>query len=363
MSTLDGDVDATATESADGAHAGLSNPPASEVDATPPASVEVEATISSAFWGPVRIQVDDGPVHEIPAAERDAEEPRRIALGALAEGPHVAKLLDAAGHARGEEPILETEFRVRAGEDEPMTIAIVPPDRADGMIRIPGGTFMMGTETIRDAHPVHEVTLSPYWIDRTEITVSKYRACVEADRCRAPETGRQIARQGYVLNSRNWSRPDRAQHPVNGVSWDDAVVYCEWREARLPTEAEWEFAARGSDGRIYPWGNQVPSDDLATFRIPTQDGSAEVGSRSAGRSPFDLEDMAGNVWEWVSDWYGPYPSEGARNPSGASTGDERVVRGGAWNSSVRSIRATNRSSFRASTREQVVGFRCARDGL
>ncbi|MCA9579116.1 MAG: SUMF1/EgtB/PvdO family nonheme iron enzyme, partial [Myxococcales bacterium] len=185
----------------------------------------------------------------------------------------------------------------------------------------------MGTASGGDAdeRPVHEVTLSSYYMDRTEVTVSAYGECVRAGRCRTPMTG----------NYFTWGASGKEQHPVTGVSWDDAVAYCGWRGGRLPTEAEWEYGARGSDGRVYPWGNEGPSDRRLQWSggcggFGCSGGTAAVGSHASGRSPFGLEDMSGNVWEWVSDWYGAYPSGAVRDPSGPTSGDGRVLRGGSW---------------------------------
>lgn len=231
-----------------------------------------------------------------------------------------------------------------------------------GMVQIPGGTFSMGST---DEAPVHQVTLSPYCMDRTEVTVGAYGQCVSSGSCPAAPVIRQTC---------NGSREDRLEHPANCVNWTMAHGYCRWRGGRLPTEAEWEFAARGADGRTYPWGNQAPSARLLNafgsendFRYPMYTGSdgwpftAPVGSFPAGASPFGVLDMAGNVLEWTSDWHGGYASAAATNPSGPSTGSQRVARGGDWDSVHAAwVRASSRLGYGPAGRLSNIGFRCAR---
>ncbi|MCB9660287.1 MAG: SUMF1/EgtB/PvdO family nonheme iron enzyme [Sandaracinaceae bacterium] len=221
-----------------------------------------------------------------------------------------------------------------------------------------------------DERPVHEVTLSSYYMDRTEVTVSAYGECVRAGRCAARSAvdwpGISAADRTFYSQYCNWGVSGREAHPMNCVSWDDAVAYCGWRGGRLPTEAEWEYGARGSDGRVYPWGNEGPSDRRLQWSggcggFGCSGGTAAVGSHASGRSPFGLEDMSGNVWEWVSDWYGAYPSGAVRDPSGPTSGDGRVLRGGSWlYSDAAGVRSANRFWYEASNRNVNVGFRCAR---
>jgi sulfatase modifying factor 1 len=261
----------------------------------------------------------------------------------------------------------------------------------EGMVRVPAGTFRMGSpdsEGDADEHPQHEVTLSGYCIDRTEVTVAAYGACVAAKGCSASRL--TVSWAGYSpedtkRHSRWCNGPDRPEHPMNCVDWEQAAAYCQWAKKRLPTEAEWEYAARGSGGRRYPWGNPEPSVERlnacgrecvsmakrylnAAWRglYSGKDGwetTAPVGTYRDGVSPFGTFDMAGNVWEWTSDWYGLYTGAAATNPKGPNAGEYRVNRGGGWATlDISWVRAANRDGSDPSNRFNDLGFRCARGG-
>ena len=218
-----------------------------------------------------------------------------------------------------------------------------------GMADIPGGTFTMGALD-GEAHekPLREVTLAPYCLDVTEVTVGAYARCVA---CRPPATWGLCNAPGT----------DRDDHPQNCVSWDDAVAYCAAVGKQLPTEAQWEFAARGgAQQRKWPWGFGAPADDRACWHRwePDDRGTCAAGSFPEG--PFGLKDMAGNVWEWVADWYGPHePVPGQPLPKpGKAAG--RVLRGGAWSStSPGDLRGSNRTGMWPTNRDDYLGFRCA----
>ena len=218
------------------------------------------------------------------------------------------------------------------------------PRDGSRMIRIPAARFRMGSEDGRDDEkPVHDVSLSAYSIGKHEVTRGQYlRFCRETGRAEPPDPG--VAHE--------------ASHPVVNVSWDDAVAYCAWAGLRLPTEAEWEFAARGSDGRTYPWGNQAPDDSLANYDSQ-HGGTWPVGGHPAGASPAGCLDMAGNVWEWTADWYGPYESVPAVEPRGPETGGRRVLRGGGWCYDGSYLRACVREALDPSCRVFEYGFRVA----
>jgi iron(II)-dependent oxidoreductase len=231
-----------------------------------------------------------------------------------------------------------------------------------GMLSVPGGPFPMGCNAAVDdacdanESPPHEVTVSPFLIDATEVTQDAYRACVTAGVCSTPGRG------GFC----NWEVDGRGQHPVNCVDWGQATTYCAWARRRLPTEAEWQKAARGTDGRRAPWGNAPATCDVAVMAEGGDGcgtgGTLPVGSKPKGASPYGAQDMVGNVWEWVADWYGPYSAEAATDPKGPAQGSNRVDCGGGWRDLPARSRASARYAFGPSMRTHVLGFRCAHDG-
>jgi serine/threonine-protein kinase len=220
---------------------------------------------------------------------------------------------------------------------------------------VPAGKFTMGSENGQsDERPVHTVYLDAFYMDKYEVTNARYAACVADGACTPPHESSSTLSSYY-------GSPQYADYPVIHVDWYQAQAYCEWRGARLPTEAEWEKAARGTDGRTYPWGNNAPTCSLANFANCVGDTSA-VGSYPAGASPYGIYDLAGNVWEWVADWYDAnyYASSPSSNPQGPSSGDGRALRGGSWYDSGSSVRASNRYWDVPDFRYSSVGFRCSR---
>ena len=204
-----------------------------------------------------------------------------------------------------------------------------------------------------DEHPQREVTLSAYCFDRTEVTAGAYSGCVRVGNCTAPAGDLHFGAYGVV---------GREHYPVNDVNWNQATAYCAWVGGRLPTEAEWEYAARGPEGRRYPWGDAepagVPWDPNAAVSATVP--RAAVGTNPWGRSWVGVEDLAGSMWEWVSDRYGAYPGGAVSDPRGAARGDRRVLRGGGWGLDQRAwmrgaIRLWNTPLYRT----DFVGFRCA----
>ena len=227
----------------------------------------------------------------------------------------------------------------------------------DGMVMVyvPAGDFIMGSDYgDLDEKPVHTVTLPSFWIDQTEVTNAMYAKCIAAGKCDLPRVNASSTRSNYFSN------PEYADFPVINVMWGSAHRYCSWAGARLPTEAEWEKAARGTDGRTYPWGNESPNESLLNYSMNIKDTVA-VGSYPSGASPYGALDMAGNVWDYVADYYSDtyYSISPSSNPKGPVTGKYIVIRGGAGNSFESAIRASSRNKFTLGNETDFIGFRCA----
>lgn len=222
-------------------------------------------------------------------------------------------------------------------------------DRTGEMVRVPAGVFEMGTETQNpDERPTHTPSLDAFWIDRHEVTNAQYETFVLDRGHRRPDAWDDARLSG-------------PQQPVVGVDWFDARAYCDWAEKRLCTEAEWEKAARGTDGRRYPWGEEEPNATTANFDLRVG-RPVDVGSYPAGAGPYGAHDMAGNVWEWVADWYRRdyYRDSPSRNPAGPDSGTVRVYRGGSWANGAVSIVTTKRGRLDPSARGDQIGFRCCK---
>jgi formylglycine-generating enzyme required for sulfatase activity len=237
------------------------------------------------------------------------------------------------------------------------------------MVYVPAGEFQMGSketeiervlEMCQDEgeecerewydfeQPAHSVVLESFWLDRTEITISQYHACVKSGECDPP-------------NCKKANNLTHGRHPVTCVSWYDATAYCKWAGGHLPTEAEWEYAARGPNRRMYPWGDDLECENgnfLTNCGNDSYDGTSPVGSFPNGSSWTGALDLSGNVWEWVGDWYGSYPTEEQVNPEGPELGESKVLRGGAWDSIIRAARAAYRGSYEPSGSGPSTGFRC-----
>lgn len=203
----------------------------------------------------------------------------------------------------------------------------------------------MGTDLYQsdaDATPQHSLHLEGFWIDRYEVTNADYRACVEASACPEPH------------DLRFYNDPADANHPVVYITWYAAQDYCTWNGKRLPSEAEWEKAARGDGGSSFPWGNEFNPGRLNAGR--QLGGTSAVGSYPQGASPYGALDMAGNVWEWVADWYAAYP--GSNYQSDFFGEKYKVVRGGSWNHPVEDAHSYHRDIAYPGRALAVVGFRC-----
>ena len=234
------------------------------------------------------------------------------------------------------------------------------------MIVIPEGPFLMGSnDGLGNERPEHTVTVARYIIDEFEVTLTLYARFLEATRHKAPP----LWDEDSVESSGN--------RPAVGVTWDDAAAYCQWAGKRLPTEAEWEKAARGTDGRRFPWGDMQPFVDIANYNrgqwvsyavtlSPVDAGggmSVRHGTKEGGKSPYGVHHMAGNAAEWVADWYDReyYQKSAGRDPKGPDSGEKRVIRGGSWSDLPAGVRSTARVGAEPSFRDLTLGFRCAAD--
>ena len=264
-------------------------------------------------------------------------------------------------HATKQEEVTESAGQTPTPTPSPTTVIIPTPtnlgigstmiSEKDGMelLYVPVGELLMGSpdgEGDRGEHPQHTVYLDAFWIDKTEVSNAMYEKCVADGVCQS--TGNS----GADFTGSN--------QPVVGVSWHDASAYCEWAGRRLPSEAEWEKAARGMDGRIYPWGNESPDSSLLNYSYDVG-RPTEVGNYPVGASPYGALDMAGNVWEWVGDRYDSdyYSQSPERNPTGPESGSTRVLRGGSWGASQDFVRSAYRGGNTPDNRNNSIGFRCA----
>jgi formylglycine-generating enzyme required for sulfatase activity len=223
------------------------------------------------------------------------------------------------------------------------------------MILIPAGEFMMGCNDQVDKKcqgnekPYHKVYLDAYLIDKFDVTQADYNECVDSKTCKA--------------NKKEKGLTDNRQ-PVVNVRWAEANTYCQWAGKRLPTEAEWEKAARGTDGRVYPWGGGANNIDISktNFAASNIGTTTPVGNYPSGASPDGVMDIAGNVWQWLADWYDKnyYHSSADRNPKGPESGKSRVLRGGSWYDEASSLRTSYRFDAAPDRADNIIGFRCAR---
>jgi sulfatase modifying factor 1 len=226
------------------------------------------------------------------------------------------------------------------------------------MVLIPAGIFQMGSnDGASDERPLHGVHVDAFYLDKYEVTTERYARFLEATGRKPPDRWQE------VNHTFDWGRP------VVGVDWHDADSYCRWAGKRLPSEAEWEKAARGTDNRKYPWGNEDPNSSSANFDWDSRRSwkgygtLSPVGSYENGKSSYSIYDLGGNVWEWVADWYhsNTYHNNHDQNPKGPTTGIQKVTRGGSWAEKPYSLRASNRRGIPPSERYPDLGFRCAQD--
>lgn len=287
--------------------------------------------------------------------------------------------VDATSNTSESSSAITAETSVGEGSAES---SVEPDSESDGgegarggeMVAIEGGSFTMGCDPANDAscvdnpmhphvlteRPTHAVTLSPYLIDLHEVTLGHYGECVADGDCTPP--------------GENWAEcnalaEDHDEHPVDCVTFEQGRAFCQWAAKRLPTEAEWEYAARGSDERIYPWGHQPPDCSRANLHFNGAAGCGTVdtyavGSLPAGDSPFGVRDMCGNVAEFVADFFSDdyYENSVGTDPQGPKTGTARVLRGGGYNYPIDPwiMRASSRTSYDSTVPSPQVGFRCAK---
>ena len=242
---------------------------------------------------------------------------------------------------------------VKAPALPPLPVTITGNDGAP-MVLVPAGEFTMGSEQgDDDEQPVHRVVLDRFYLDTFEVTNGRFAKFVAAIQSEPP-----------------WGFADQetpvvqAERPVRWVNWLEATGYCLWAGKRLPSEAEWEKAARGTDGRTYPWGNEPPTAAHAVFGLKEGDETVSpIGNRDAGSSPYGVHDLAGNLYEWVTDWYDDafYTQPAASNPRGPVEGTTKVQRGGSYINSPYRLRSAFRTKGDPTEHDPHVGFRCAQD--
>ncbi len=223
----------------------------------------------------------------------------------------------------------------------------------DGMIQVhvPAGEFIMG-KGAEGASPRHVIYLDAYWMDRVEVTNAMYKGCVVAKACALP-AGDNIAYDQWAYRN----------HPITYITWFQAAEYCQWAGRRLPTEAEWEKAARGTDERLYSWGNTKPNARLANFDETMIHEAVSSFRYPLGASPYGVLNTSGNVREWVADWYDPnyYHVSPYANPKGPDTGTERSLRSGSYNEDKREVAVYRRYRHEPQSAGLSRGFRCAQD--
>jgi formylglycine-generating enzyme required for sulfatase activity len=283
-----------------------------------------------------------------------------------------------------------------AGTSAVITAVTKPGECPAGMVLVPGGRFFMGSDdpAFKLWQPAHKVALDAFCIDIYEVTAGDYKACSDRGECKRPEVkvdypkGETTSETDHERNKTayaelcNFGKEGREKHPMNCVSWALAEAYCIEQKKRLPTEAEWEYAARGSDGRKFPWGEDHGDERymnacgrectawevahhlrLSTRMYEADDGyagTAPVGSFPLGKTKFGAHDFIGNVWEWTADWFQTYSSDEVINPVGAPAGDRKAIRGGGFNGGTELwLNPAFRYHQLATASSHGIGFRCA----
>jgi formylglycine-generating enzyme required for sulfatase activity len=279
-------------------------------------------------------------------------DPRLVAFTALTASAAIACTAKNDGAStESSPPVASASATTNANGGAPPPIATAPVAEADagasaapeGMAEIPPAIMLIGSRHgvgNPEELPMHESVIAGFFFDKTEVTMDAYKACVDAGSCVAPRISHPFCNAKF---------PDRGNHPVNCVDWNDATAYCAFMKKRLPTESEWEYAAsNGEEHRRFSWGNEDPDGHRACYDHP---GSCPVASFAPGA--FGLYDVSGNVWEWTSSWFAPYPDE-------ATTGSWKVYRGGSWSRRFpKWLRNQNRNRYRVDEWSAALGIRCA----
>jgi formylglycine-generating enzyme required for sulfatase activity len=266
--------------------------------------------------------------------------------------------------------VREIEFQTRLEAAEALGQAGDPRLEKENWVRVEGGKFRMGAQkpddpdALEDESPVHQVEVSQFFIGRYPVTVLEYDRFIARGGYKEEQFWR-AGGYGTFATPGHWQQQLRyPNRPVVEVSWYEAAAYCAWAEGRLPTEAEWECAARGGrEGVRYPWGSQEPDRFRANYIEGGPGQPTPVGMYPEGATPQGVHDLAGNVWEWTADWWGRYSEAAARNPKGPKKGEGKVIRGGSWVSDPWGLRVSDRVWVGADERGGGVGFRCVRELL
>jgi formylglycine-generating enzyme required for sulfatase activity len=285
-------------------------------------------------------------------------------LGVAAIAAVVAKVGRTPPAPPRPQPSASTSASASAAPSASVSEAPIGLERVTDMVRVPATTFTMGSSKDDAASkPAHEVVMThAFYIDRTEVTAEAYQRCVDEGTCASNKVhGEGVQETTYGCNGK-----EKPLHPANCVDREQASKFCKFSGKRLPTEAEWELAARGTDARDYPWGNAAPTSCAQailtgmTGDCGDRKGTWDVGTTAEGKSPYGAFDMAGNVWEWVADGFAEYPSAAVIDPRVAPS-PKGVLRGGSWDYATTSAKTTYRLAFPAATGNVSIGFRCARD--
>lgn len=291
-------------------------------------------------------------------AWRLLEEARDLIAGGHADPDQIKKAEEALDGANElglnqEQQAVYQQLQAKLPGRRPATVVDSLKPAETPLALVPAGEFTMGSTMAEDEKPVHHVYLNAFYMDKYHVTVGQYAKYLEA-------TDKEAPPEWDIMN-----QPQHQKRPVVNVSWFDAASYCKWAGKRLPTEAEWEKAARGTDGRLYPWGNEAPTRLHANFgkkKWANHMALVPVGMFELGKSPYGIYDMAGNAWEWVNDWYDHdyYKKSPTKNPQGPKTGKSKVVRGGNWLYVQDFLRSSFRYNAEPSGRQFGYGFRCAK---